>query len=163
MEAWTLPLAVIMERLVIKNRWCSEKWCVHGVVLDSSERPAPERVLFEDAQQCLVLFPGRRLALYRDEAEGYYLNLSSPQPKVFVAWRREETLAQPAMITVSYHEAARWLDAGEQVDGVAMPPEIYRWVGEFVEAYYRPQPAKQERRRREANNDPERVSKGMDH
>ena len=38
-------------------------------------------------------------------------------------------LARPATVSVSYGEAARWLDSGEQVDGVAMPREIADWVG----------------------------------
>ena len=57
-----------------------------------------------------------------DEAEGYYLNLSAPQPFVFVNWHDEDGRAVPKIVTVSYNEAARLMDAGEQVDGVPMPP-----------------------------------------
>jgi hypothetical protein len=50
--------------------------------------------------------------------------------------------ALPVEVTASRDEAARWLDAGHSVDGVPMPPEIYAWVGEYVEKNYRPEPRK---------------------
>jgi hypothetical protein len=34
------------------------------------------------------------------------------------------------------------MDGGHSVDRVAMPAEIFAWVGEWVEHNYRPQPQK---------------------
>ena len=48
----------------------------------------------------------------------------------------------PLQVTASYHEASRWMDAGHSMDGVPMPPEIFAWVGEYVENNYRPEPRK---------------------
>ena len=48
--------------------------------------------------------------------------------------------ALPVHVTVSSEEAGRWLDGGHSVDGVKMPPEIFAWVGEWVEKNYRPKP-----------------------
>jgi hypothetical protein len=45
----------------------------------------------------------------------------------------------PVEVTVSSEEGGRWLDGGHFVDGVAMPPEIFAWVGDYVEKNYRPQ------------------------
>jgi regulator of protease activity HflC (stomatin/prohibitin superfamily) len=42
------------------------------------------------------LHPGHEIVLHRDEAEGYYLNITSPDPKVFVMWRMAEPGADPA-------------------------------------------------------------------
>ena len=68
------------------------------------------------------LHPGFKLVLHRDEPEGYYLNVSAPQPRVFVLWRMEErATALPLDVTVSSDEGGRWLDGGHSVDGVAMP------------------------------------------
>src|SRR5467141_2475801 len=50
--------------------------------------------------------------------------------------------AGPQFVTVSYDEASRWMDGGEQVDSVAMPAAVFAWVGEFVEKNYRPEPKK---------------------
>src|SRR5258706_261648 len=63
-------------------------------------------------------------------------------PRVFVLWRMDDDKALPLQVTVSSDEAARWLDGGHSVDGVAMPAEIYAWVGAYVESNYRPEPKK---------------------
>jgi hypothetical protein len=50
--------------------------------------------------------------------------------------------ALPVEVTVSSEEAGRWMDGGHSVDGVAIPAEIFAWVGQYVEDNYRPQPEK---------------------
>ncbi len=74
------------------------------------------------------LHGGFELELHRDEAENYYLNLSAPQPCVFIVWRMEEDLAVPKFVTVSYGEAARFMDANEQVDTAPMPRDLCDWA-----------------------------------
>ena len=137
------PLAVIMQRTVLNNRWASEQWETQGVVRDTTG--GEPRVIVEREAFRRILFPGHRLHLARDEAEGYYLNLTSPEPKVFVLWRPEEGVARPERLTVSYGEGTRWADSGEQVDGVAIPPDLLPWMAAFVEAHYRPEPPKKKR------------------
>jgi hypothetical protein len=88
------------------------------------------------------LHPGFELVLHRDEAEGYYLNVSVPGARVFVLWRLEGDQGLPLDVTASYNEGGRWLDGGNSVEGVAMPAEVYAWVGEYVEQNYRPEPRK---------------------
>ena len=134
-----------MERLALDNQWRSEQWEAKGIIPDISGGNKQCRVIYEDSQQKQILFPGFEVTLYRDEAEGYYLNLSSPQPKVFVTWRSQEDLAVPYIVTVSYNEAARWMDSNEQVDGVPMPPDIAVWLGEYVNQNYKPEPKKKQR------------------
>ena len=137
------PLAVIMERTVLANRWASEQWEAKGIVRDTTGGGA--RVIVETEDRMQMLFPGHRLRLVRDEAEGYYLNLTSPEPKVFVLWRNVEGVAQPQRMTVSYGEGTRWADSGEQVDGVAIPADLLPWMAAFVEEHYRPEPPKKKR------------------
>lgn len=141
MSARSLAIAVIMQRMALDNRWVSEKWEAFGVVQDG-RGPAEPRVIFDDGRCLRVLHTGLSLELFRDEAESYHLNLTSPEPRVFVLWRTDDGPPAPALVTVSYGEAARWMDGGETVDGVPMPPDIYAWVGEFVEAHYVPKPKK---------------------
>lgn len=137
MDAPSFPIAIIMERTALDNPWASERWGVHGVVPGGR---GGERVIYRDEKRTQFLFPGFEVSLYRDEAEGYYLNLTSPEPRVFVRWRMEEERAKPELVTVSYGEAARWMDADHSVDGVAMSAEIMAWVGDYVEQNYRPEP-----------------------
>ena len=138
-------LAVIMERTALANRWVSEKWEAKGVVGDNDSAGTSPRVILEREGLTQVLHPGYRLNLTRDEAEGYYLNLTSPQPKIFVLWRWVDDSPRPERVTASYGEGTRWADSGEQVDGVPLPAELVPWIAEFVEAHYRPEPPKKKR------------------
>jgi hypothetical protein len=130
-----------MERRKLANRWQSEHWAPVEVLPDAGE--AAPRLVLEDSDRARWLHPGFAIELHRDEAEGYYLNLTTATPYVFVMWRMEDGLAVPQVVTVSYQEAGRMMDGGEQVDGVPMPPALMAWVDEFVRAHYRPEPKKQ--------------------
>ncbi|NMG74620.1 DUF3305 domain-containing protein [Aromatoleum diolicum] len=146
---YTFPIAVIMERRRLQSRWADEAWEAVGVVPAFGDNPATTRQLVAETDRDQFLVGGFALELFRDEADNYFLNLSSPVPKVFVNWRLEDGVARPVAVTVSYGEAARLLDSGEQVDGIAMSREMADWVGEFVNLHYKPAPRKKVRR-----NDP---------
>jgi Protein of unknown function (DUF3305) len=149
---------VVMERVPLENRWVSEQWRPAAVIPVgewSLERPAPR------APECLAdtsagttwRFPGRAIELHPSEAEGYHLNVSSETPLVFVMWRPAEDgiepAARPEIITVSYNEAARIMDAGEKVDPVPCPAAVLAWIRPFVTEHYKPEPRKKMKR-----NDP---------
>jgi hypothetical protein len=141
MEKPQITVAVVMQRRGSESRWQSEVWEPLGVLPGESFRGEPRRIVDRGAIQ-QWLHPGFSLVLHRDEAEGYYLNVSTDSPKLFVLWRPEDDGAVPLEVTASYHEASRWMDAGHSVDGVPMPREICAWVGEFVARHYRPEPKK---------------------
>jgi hypothetical protein len=139
-------LAVIMERTLLRNnRWADERWEAKGIVPDSGSAGAEPRLIVERDDSSQMLFPGFQLKLTRDEAEGYFMNLTSPEPKVFVLWRLKDDVACPEFITASYGEGTRWADSGEQVDGVPLPLDLARWLSEYVQANYRPEPPKKKR------------------
>ncbi len=123
------------------NRWVSEKWETKGVVPDLDPATAP-RVIVDNAASLQIIYCGLRITLQPDEAEGYYMNITSPQPKVFVLWRMGETWAEPHFLTVSYNEGSRWLDSSENVDGVPLPVELVPWLARYCEQNYRPEPRK---------------------
>jgi hypothetical protein len=141
MEKPKFPVAVVMQRRQLDNRWQSEAWEPRSVIPSVEPKGAP-RLLVEEGGVQQWLHPGFELVLHQDEAEGYYLNVSLPGARVFVLWRLDDDKAVPLDVTASYNEGGRWLDGGHNVDGVAMPPEIFAWVGEFVERNYRPEPKK---------------------
>ncbi len=143
------PIAVVMERRRLDNPWVDAAWEAVGVVPAFDANPAGMRRIVAEVARDQFLAGGFALELFRDEAEGYFMNLSAPQPKVFVMWRLEAGEARPCAVSVSYNEAARLLDSGESVDGVAMPREIADWVGDFVNTHYKPAPRRKIRR-----NDP---------
>ncbi len=143
-----------MQRRASKSRWVDFVWEPLGVLPGYAE--GESRVLVEEGDLKHWLHPGFKIVLHRDETEGYYLNVSSADPHVFVLWRMEGEAALPLDVTASSEEAGRWLDGGHSVDGVAMPPEIYAWVGEYVEKNYRPEP-KQRRKPRSFLHPKDRV------
>ena len=141
MQATKKTLAVVMQRRPARSRWESVVWEPWSV-LESDAPPGPARLLVERDGVAQWLHPGFELAIHRDEIEGYYMNVSSGSPRVFVLWRMEGEQGLPLQVTASYDEGGRWLDGGHFVDGVAMPPALYAWIGEYVEKNYRPEPRK---------------------
>jgi hypothetical protein len=152
--ALRFPVAVVLRRTPLAHRWASERWEPIAVEIDA-DVSAPEPVkLADDAAGTCWRFGGHAIELHRTEAEGYHLNITSPDPKVFVMWRMAEDAqggpaALPIVVTASYNEAARMLDGGEQVDAVPMPPGLMAWLQPFVAEHYKPEPRKKVRR-----NDP---------
>lgn len=148
-ESQRWPAAVIMQRTALNNRWASEKWEASSVLPDLNstalELGAAPRVILETPEILQVLFSGLQIRLQRDEAEGYYMNITSPQPKVFVLWRMGETWAEPHFLSVSYNEGARWLDSSEMVDGVPLPMELVPWLASYCADHYRPEPPKKKK------------------
>jgi hypothetical protein len=141
MEKPVKTLAVVMQRRNARSRWAGVIWEPVSV-LESEEAPGAARLLMRQDDYEQWLHPGFELAIHRDEIEGYYMNVSSGSPRVFVLWRMEEETAIPLQVTVSYDEGGRWLDGGHSVDSVTMPPAIFGWIGEYVEKNYRPEPRK---------------------
>ncbi|HEX6265480.1 MAG TPA: DUF3305 domain-containing protein [Burkholderiales bacterium] len=141
MEEPRKRIAVVMQRRAIQNRWQSEVWEPLGVLPEPAAADGP-RLIVDQPDLAQWLYPGFEIVLRRAEAEGYFHNVSTPAPHVFVLWRMEEARAVPHYVTVSYDEASRWMDGGASVDAVAMPAELVAWVREFVEQNYRPEPKK---------------------
>ena len=140
-------VAVIMERRTLAgNRWQTQQWEARGVECHTAPEGRAEQAIVGDDQCTRILFPGHEIRLFRDEAEGYLFNITSPEPKVFVLWRmHDDEIARPERVTVSYHEGARWMDSDERVDGVALPAELIPWIREFATQHYKPEPKKQKR------------------
>lgn len=139
MEKPAFPVAVVMQRRIAQSRWADYVWEPVRVLRDEDPHGAP-RAIMEDAQVQQWLHPGFRIVIHRDEGEGYYLNCLATVPKVFVLWRMDDDRGVPVEVTASTEEAGRWMDGGHSIDGVPMTPEIFAWLGAWVEANYRPEP-----------------------
>lgn len=128
----TCQVCVRIEARPVTSRWVSHEWAVTGIL--------PADAVASGAQGPF------EVSLHRDEAEGYYLNVSSGAPKAFVMWRADEDDAggtpMVKFVTLSYNEAARLLDAQEKVDAIDLPSEMLAWLIDYVEANYRPEPKK---------------------
>ncbi len=75
-----------------------------------------------------------------------------PAPCWFVLWRMEEEpqlaeapVARPVAVSLSYHDAGRWLDAQETVEQVSAPADVVEWMRAFAQAHYTPEPKRRQR------------------
>jgi hypothetical protein len=144
----SVRVAVVMEREKAPNRWEDWRHRVAEVVLDEDTFGSTPRVLRDDGRLAQTLFPGFTVELFKDEAEGYHLNLGSPAAVWFVMWRSDEadpSRAWPEIVTLSYNEAGRLLDAQEHVDNVPLQGDVCGWLQAFTEEHYRPEPKQRKR------------------
>ena len=150
METEAIRVAVVMQRTPLASRWQSHQWKPMEVSDAMLLPDGGARRLRDDPADTRWLFNGFDIRLYSDEAEGYFLNIVAPEPCWFVMWRIEEVngseVAVPKQVTLSYNEAARLMDGGEQVDTVPAAPEIIGFMTSFVQQYYRPEPKKKRRK-----------------
>jgi Protein of unknown function (DUF3305) len=144
----TVRVAVVMERESNPNEWEAWRFRLVDVVPHEEAFGTTARVLRDDGRLQRMLHPNFRLELFRDEAEGYYLNLTSGAPVWFVMWRIDDddaSRARPETVSVSYTEAGRWLDAQERIDNVPLTADLVAWLQAYADEHYRPEP-KQRRR-----------------
>lgn len=144
----SIGVAVVMEREAQPNRWEDWRFKLVDVVPDQPGFGDQARVLRDDGSLQRSLHPGFVLQLFRDEGEGYHLNLTSGSPVWFVMWRIDDddpSCARPEAVSLSYNEAGRWLDAQERVDNVPLAPDTIAWLQAYTDAHYRPEPKKRRR------------------
>ena len=166
----SIDVAVVMRREPVTgpmSRWQSARWVLVDVIPEGEPFLAdlsdvgqamlpPEEVVPVDAgglpEARHWIFRHRRVTLFRDDAEGYFLNLTSPTPCFWVFWRSDdewlvdgEPGAMPQIVTLSYHDAGRWLDAQEKVDQVPAPPEVVGWLQAFVDQHHQVEPKRRKR------------------
>jgi Protein of unknown function (DUF3305) len=148
-----LDVSVIMRREPIvgaMSRWQSHRWVLENVVLEGEasatvvEKTATKITCSDkNASNERWIHNGYKVELFEDDAEGYYLNVTTDAPCWFVLWRMEEEaditdepIAKPEMVSLSYHDAGRWLDAQETVEQVPLPPEVVVWLQAFVDEHF---------------------------
>jgi len=148
----SLEVAVVMRRERIDNKWQPWRWALADVVPQESTFGSEPRLLLKNDDEERWLHPGFVVELFRDDAEGYYLNATTPAPCWFVLWRMEEEagiadepMPKPTMVSLSYHDAGRWLDAQETVEQVPAPADVIEWMRAFADEHYVPEPKKRKR------------------
>jgi len=144
-------VAVLMRREPVQGpmaRWLPWRWTLAEVVPHEAGFGQTPRCLREDAQGALWLYPDWTVELFTDDAEGYWLNATAPTPAFFVMWRLSEDdspRAVPQAVSLSYHDAGRWLDAQETVETSPAPAELVQALLAFAEQHFVPEPKKRQR------------------
>ena len=152
-----IPVSVLVERREVSaGRWTFPQWDVSAVVAGMRVvDAAPERTLIsKDGAFETWMWSGLALELFRDGCEGYWYNLQSDRPCLFVVCHRDEESEDPAdtlvpvIVTVDQDEASAHLESEDPVFSVPMPDKVHQWVERFVVEHYRPK-VKRKRRRRD--------------
>jgi len=146
----SFSVSVLLEFCKARDcRWEDGHWRVTGVVTGNAEEGAAVRQLHAKAQGQQFLCSGLRVQLHRDDAESYYYNLVSDNPRVFIICSEAEGQPPaPIIATLSYAEATSYMETDRMVESVEMPPELYRWAEGFVLQHYVPE----KRRKRKRDN-----------
>jgi len=141
-----IEVAVVMRRERIQgpmSRWQSWRWVLAEVVPQEDGFGTAPRLLYKNESEERWLHPGYKVELFKDDAEGYYLNVTTQAPCWFVLWRMEEEagmsdepIARPEMVSLSYYDAGRWLDAQETVEQVPAPAPVIEWLQAFVDEHH---------------------------
>lgn len=138
-----LPLGVVLERRPIDHPWADWSWRTVAVIPGAAP-VGDTRELVRDGETARFHVATLELGLHRKETEGYRINLSQPQPKVYVGLRPGETDdggPVPFVVTVCPYEAEDYeVDGDERVDAVPMPGEVAALVGHFVDAHHVEEP-----------------------
>ncbi len=154
-ERPTLEVAVILQRIANTGsgaRWQAWRWELVDVVMNEPGFGSEPRLLYENKSTQRWLHPGFKAELFKDDAEGYYLNATTDVPSWFVLWRMEDEatvaadpIPRPWAVSLSYYDAGRWLDAQENVDQVPAPAEVLDWLNAFVNEHYVVEPKRRRR------------------
>lgn len=153
------PVSLILERRIgRRGPWTYPLWSAVAVVAGEAGAGAPAgrqiRQGADGSEQ--FIWPGFAVVLYRDGAESYWHNLVGRQPSLFVICRADgKGELAPFAVTADYDEAGAHMEADDTVFAVPIPPEIHRWIEEYVMANYHPTPPVKRQRKRwteEAND-----------
>jgi hypothetical protein len=150
-----IEVAVVMQRVANTGpaaHWQPWRWELADVVMNEPGFGTEPRLLYQNESNQRWLHGGLRVELFTDDAEGYYLNTSTDAPSWFVMWRMDdepsvaaEPIPRPVVVSLSYYDAGRWLDAQETVEQVPAPPEVVDWLNAFVEEHHVVEPKRRKR------------------
>ncbi|MDO9196254.1 DUF3305 domain-containing protein [Rhodoferax sp.] len=151
----TIEVAVVMRRERVTgpaSRWQPWRWALADVVAHEDGFGTAPRLLYKNDSEERWLYPGYPVELFKDDGEGYYLNVTTQAPCWFVLWRMEDDPAtadepkpNPVMVSLSYHDAGRWLDAQETVEQVPAPASVVEWLQAFVDEHHVVEPKRRKR------------------
>lgn len=137
----SLNVKVTLKQEKLISPWQAYKWVVDQVLPWDDDRGINADLADAHAKRLTV-------HVFQDSLQGYFLNLDAPEPKIFVCVRARESWEEAPEIfsaTLSYEEAASWMDSSEEVQSVPMPVPIARWLAELVSEKFQPEPKRRRR------------------
>lgn len=147
----SIPLAVVLERTIDRSkRWVVPSWSVYTVVSGENLQDQRQQIpTTEDNDRQFFFHGGLSLDLFKDGGEGYWYNLLSSDPYLFVACEGEPGAMEilPFYITANQDEAVGHLETDDIVLSIPMPEEIRELLEQYVVNHYQPVEKKKRKRR----------------
>ena len=146
-----IPVAVVLQRTIARaKRWAVPQWEVFAVVTgEHIPRHDQALLIHDDGIHRRYLRGGMVLHLYKDGTEGYWYNLLSERPYLFVVCDGEQgdSEVQPAFITANQDEANGYMESDRLVLAAPMPAQICDILERYVISHYHPAKKKKRKRR----------------
>ena len=150
---FTVPIAVVLERKIDPaSKWAYPEWSVCEIVSGNALQQvnADQKVtIHADGKVHRFYHGGLKLEFFKDGSEGYWYNLLSKEPFLFVICEGEQGAheIEPLYVTANQDEATGHLEAEDVVLSAPMPPEICEFLERYVVAHYQPQIKKKRKRK----------------
>jgi len=147
----TIPVAVVLERQIdASKKWAYPEWSVYSVIASASAQDHEQQVtVHHDGATQRFFWGGLKLELFKDGSEGYWYNLLSETPYLFVVCDGSigDMEIEPRYITVNQDEATGHLESDDLVLPIPMPAAIRDVLERFVITHYRPVKKKKRKRK----------------
>ena len=150
----SLDIGVVLERRDVDHPWKDYDWRAVSVQTDVAvfgDDGAWHEIARGDGWVRYLTAP-LTLQVYVRETEGYKYNLSNDVPAVYIVWREDDDSPagiSPFHATVCPYEAQSYLDGDEeQVESIAMPPDVAAWLAAFVDANHVDEPFHKRKRKK---------------
>ena len=147
----SLRANVVLECKTLKRAsWSYPQWQAVYIAVGENFDASQQRVSVakgDDYER--FLWTGLKLDLFIDGSEGYWYNLLSEQPYLFIVCSGEvgEFDIEPDFVTASQDEANAHMESDDQVLSLAMPPEVCELLEQYVVKYFAPMTKKKRKRR----------------
>ncbi|ABG32425.1 conserved hypothetical protein [Roseobacter denitrificans OCh 114] len=151
-NAQSMRLGVVMRKAPGVTRWAKWSWKAIAVLPGAAE--ADWKLLRSDGEAAEYHAATKDLWLYVSDTEAYAHEFGTQSPSVYIVLRPTKGSSDGQLdvvhVTVSPYEAQDYCDSGEEiVEKVAMPPAVYAWVRDFIEAYHVEEPFVKRRRNKQ--------------
>jgi len=159
------PVSALVQKEEIQHGpWRVPRWrLVSFIAGEAPAREGPRAELIQahgTTEQWL--WTGFRVRLYRDSSESYWYNLVGKNPSLFLICQHDpDGKLVPLAVTANYDEAGAHLEGDDEVFSAPIPPEIHRWLEQFVMDHFTPQPRKTRKRKNWTKEDSARAQRAQ--
>lgn len=145
---------LLEKRNVQRKYWHSHAWYLDTVAIGDavSDAAVGGEIAYSKLTGDVFRWSGFRVTLYKDACERYWHALISEEPKIYVVCRDSDEDTEPhdvspLCVTVDYDEALAFAETDDLTLSAPIPPQLYRYMEDFVLTHYRPVPFKKRKRR----------------